>query len=136
MSSVNLDLTEWDALVNRHGDRAEEWLDGVAEEIVGDIVTSFGTGPPGRRYKRGQKWHVASRPGYPPNRDIGTLAASIRWRKSGTLERVIEDGVEYGIELEDGTERAGGARPFVQPVFDEWQGKIADDAAKNLKMEE
>lgn len=135
MSDVRLDLTEWDALVQQHPQRVEDWLDGVAQEIAEDIKLIFGTGPAGRRYKRGDKWHVASRVGYPPNVDTSALQSSIRWQREGPLERRIEDGVEYGIDLEEGTETNGGARPFIQPVFDEWAQKIGEDAARNLRLE-
>jgi len=45
----------------------------------------------------------------------------------------IQDGVEYGLYLEEGTENMG-ARPFIAPVFDQWGrrlfGEMAADVAR------
>lgn len=95
-------------------------LDAAAEGIVTDIKLSFGTGPAGLEYDRGSRGvHVASQPGYPPNVDTSALTNSMHWERAGSREREIMDGVEYGIDLEDGTERIA-PRPFMRPVFDEW----------------
>jgi hypothetical protein len=112
----------------------DQWLRGVAEEMKNDIVLSFGTSPAGRTYQRGRRTHVASQPGFPPNVDLGALRASMHVEPAGKLSYHIADGVEYGIDLEDGRERIA-PRPFVQPVFSDWQKKIAADAKRNLKLE-
>lgn len=105
----------------------DDWLRGIREQIVGDVVVSFGTSPPGIQYGD----HVASQPGFPPNIDIGDLARSIRGRRIKLLHHRIEDGVAHGIKMEDGTEDVE-ARPFIRPVFDEWQKKIEDEAKDGL----
>jgi hypothetical protein len=114
---IEMDLRALDALIAVLPDQIDEWLAGEAEEIVNDIKLSFNTGPAGRSYPRGSKTHVASQAGYPPNVDTGALRASIRMDKVGHLHYEVLDGVEYGIQLEEGTQRYG-ARPFFRPVFD------------------
>lgn len=133
-SSVRIDTTGLDRLIREEPARVNAWLRGVADQMMSDIVLSFNTSPAGVTYQRGSVSHTASQPGYPPNVDIGTLQASMHVEPQGALEFWIADGVEYGIYLEDGTERMQ-ARPFVQPVFDAWSRRIADDAKKNLGLE-
>lgn len=133
-SSVKLDVTGIDKLMREEPQKAERWLDGVADQMLGDIVLSFGTSPAGESYQRGGVTHIASQPGYPPNKDTASLAASMHVEPAGALARNIADGVEHGIFQEDGTEDVR-PRPFVQPVFDDWSKKIGDDAKKNLKLE-
>jgi hypothetical protein len=55
-------------------------------------------------------------------------------RKLGNMTYEIHDGVEYGVHLELGTEKMA-ARPFVNPVFAEWQTKIMDDAKQKLDID-
>lgn len=81
-------------------------LRGIATEMVGDIYVSFGTSP--------------SPVGGPPGVDTGTLRASIEWSPDGDQRIVIHDGTDYGVDLEFGISRMG-ARPFMQPVFYDWQ---------------
>jgi hypothetical protein len=114
--------------------RVDAWLRGVATEMVNDIKLSFNSGPGGRSYKRGARWHVASVAGSPPNSDTGNEKNSIRYFSSGDHQYTITDGWEYGELLELGTSRMA-ARPFFAPVFNAWQVKIEDDAARNLNLE-
>lgn len=134
MSKTQVDVSGLERLIRETPDKAETWLDAVAEDIVTDIVLSFGTSPPGETYQRGSVSHVASQPGYPPNVDIGTLSNSIKQEKTGELERTVSDGVEYGILQEDGTEYIA-PRPFMRPAFDRAASKIEQDAARNLGLE-
>lgn len=131
MANVQLDLSGIKRIKQVSRDRAETWLDGFTEDLVSRIKLSFGTSPPGESYTRGNVTHIASVPGFPPNVDTGTLRASMRWEKTGTLERHIMDGVEYGIYLED-----VHARPFMAPAFAEAQKRIGDDARDNLGLED
>jgi hypothetical protein len=101
--------------------KVNTWLDGFAENMVTEIKLSFGTSP--------------SPPGGPPGVDTGALRASITWENTGPFERTISDGVEYGVELEDGTERNGGPRPFMRPVFDRANQRIEGDARAKLNLE-
>lgn len=105
----------------------DDWLRGIGNQILGDIVKSFGSGPPGRRYGT----HVASQRGHPPNVDTGDLRNSMKLKKIKVLHYEIQDGVEYGIDLEDGKENVE-PRPFIRPRFDEWQKKIEDEAKDGL----
>lgn len=134
---VNLDTSGLDKILQQEPAKAEAWLDGFVEEMVTNIKLSFGTSPPGLTYTRGSVQHVASQPGYPPNVDTGNLRASMRWEKTGKLERTIFDGTEYGIYLEEGAEDAGiEARPFVQPEFADAEKRIGDDARRNLGLDD
>lgn len=126
-ASYTLDTSGMDKIIRETPARADAWLRSVAMRALNDMVLSFGTGGVGRTYQRGKRTHQASAPGGPPNVDLGTLRASLRWRRLRELEYVIEDGVEYGIYLEDGTERMG-ARPWMGPVMREWQNKLEADA--------
>lgn len=139
---VTVDVSGLDRLLKEEPQRVGRWLRGVGEQMVGDIKLSMGTSPPGITYRRGPKnkkgakTHTASKPGYAPNVDIGTLRASIHLEKqSGPYEYHISDGVIYGKYLEFGTARGMAARPFMRPVFDKWQKQIEDDARKNLNLE-
>lgn len=133
---IKIDQRKLQQLIATEPERVDKWLRGVAQQIVGDIKLSFGTSPDGREYKRGTVTHIASQPNYPPNVDTGTLRASIDSRPvaSRKLTYEIHDGVEYGYHLEMGTERME-ARPFVAPVFNDWQRKIMDDAKRNLDID-
>ena len=131
---IKVDTRKMQNIIRNETERADRWLRGVANEILGDIVLSFNTSPPGWSYKRGNKAHVASQLGYPPNVDMGTLRASMGVRRLKQLAYEIHDGVEYGYHLELGTEHIA-PRPFVGPVFDDWQKKIQDDARRNLGID-
>lgn len=132
--NVRIDVSGITRVLREEPGRVADWLDSVAEEMVGDVKESFGTSPPGRTYQRGAKTHVSSQPGYPPNVDTGTLRASIRWDRISPFTREIMDGVEYGIELEDGTERIQ-ARPFMGPVFYDWRRRIESHARQHLRID-
>lgn len=133
-SEVKIDLSGLDGLLRSEPGKLETWLDGVAESIVTDVKLSFGSSPPGESYTRGGITHVASQPGYPPNVDIGTLTNTIHQERTGTLERTVMDGTDYGIHLEDGTEHIE-PRPFMRPAFDRARAHIEQDAASNLGLE-
>lgn len=116
--------------------KVKRWLDGFTEDLVSRIKLSFNTSPPGRVYKRGNRTHVASVAGSPPNIDMGALTNSITWEPTGEMENTINVGVDYGEYLEDGAEDAGiAARPFMGPAFDDAQSRIEDDAARNLGLD-
>lgn len=117
---ITLDTSGIDRILAAEPQRVGRWLSGFAEDVVTDIKLSFGTSP--------------SSPGQPPGVDRGTLRASIHWENTGSFERTIMDGVEYGVYLEDGTERMG-ARPFMGPAFERAQARIESDAQANLNLE-
>lgn len=132
---VVLDIKGLQQLKRTEPEKVARWLDSKAEGLVTDIKLSFNTSPPGRTYTRGGVSHTASQEGYPPNVDIGTLRASMRWEPDGQFTRKIMDGVTYGIHLEDGTERIA-PRPFVQPAFKRLEKTIAADAKSELGLED
>lgn len=123
-----------DDLIREEPKRVDAWLRGVAIQMVGDIKTSFNSGPAGRTYKRGTRYHIASRPYNAPNTDTGALIGSIRHEAAGDLAyRIVAGGVaaEY---LEYGTAKMQ-PRPYMRPVFNAWRDKIEADAAKELDLE-
>lgn len=104
----------------------------AATEMVNDVVMSFNSGPSGRSYPRGKnRVHIASQPGHPPNVDTGTLRASMRWSEGRHFEWFVHDGVEYGIDLEYGTEVIA-PRPFIGPVFWEWKQRKLKTLAERI----
>lgn len=132
---IVLDTKGLQALKRKEPEKVATWLDGKAEGLVTDIKLSFNTSPPGQTYTRGGVSHTASQPGYPPNVDIGTLRLSIRWERDGLFTRKIMDGVNYGIHLEDGTERIA-PRPFMQPAFARLGKTIEQEAKSELGLED
>lgn len=122
MTGVRYDNRKLREIIARTPERADRWLASVASDITDDIKLGFGTGPAGRTYRRRRIVHVASAPGYPPNVDTGRLRASLRSRRVARLHYRIEDGTEYGLALEMGSEaRNLRPRPFVTPVITEWR---------------
>lgn len=91
----------------------------AAADMSADIILSFGTSPGGKKYPRGKRYHIASKPGYPPNVDTGALRASIGWQGVGRLRWMIYAGTEYADILEFGSKKTA-PRPFMTPVFNEW----------------
>lgn len=94
-----------------------------------DIVRSMKNTPRGdKRYRRGKKHHVSSRPGNPPAIDTGNLVGSIRYDVEGMGLR-IGAGINkppYPKYLEKGTSRMA-ARPWLKPAVDRGTpGIIAD----------
>jgi hypothetical protein len=93
----------------------------VTEELVNDIKLLMTKSPAtGRAYRRGGRSHVASSSPNAPRPDMGALLGSIRLRKRGRLSYEIQDGVEYGIMMEIGTEDIE-PRPFMRPAFEEYR---------------
>jgi hypothetical protein len=131
---IRLDTKGLQKLMQSEPEKVEKWLDAEAEHMVSDVKLSMNTSPPGRSYTRGGVTHVASQPGQPPNIDIGTLRASIRWERHGAFTRHIMDGVDYGLKLEDGTESIA-PRPFMRPAFERERATIGQSARDNLGLE-
>ena len=120
-NKIQLDLRGIEKLLKAEPQKGGRWLTAFAESIVTDIKLSFGTSP--------------SSPGNPPGVDTGTLRASIRQENTGSFERTVSDGVEYGVYLEDGTERIK-PRPFFKPAFDRAFRRMEQDAKDNLGLED
>lgn len=131
---IRIDTAGFRRVLAQEPGRVATWLDGVAEQMITEMRLSMGTSPAGRRYERGRgRTHVASQPGYPPNVDTGTLRASLRWVRDGQFKRILTDGVEYGLALEDGVGMK--PRPWMRPVFDKWRREIETDARMRLRIE-
>lgn len=81
--------------------------------VVNNVQRNSGSG---RRYKRGQRTHVASAPGEYPNTDTGALVNSMRFERRGDLHWVWLAGIFYAKLLEFGTSRMA-ARPFARPSW-------------------
>ena len=130
----DFDIEVLNTLIRDYPHTADTWLREVGEQILGDVKLSMLESPAdGATYKRGKgRTHTASSAGSPPRPDMGALINSLRVERVGELHYELRDGVEYGYWLEVGTERMG-ARPFVSPVFADWQGKIADDAMRRIE---
>ena len=109
--TITLDMSGWKTFKATYPTMINRALDGAAEQILGDVVASFGTSPAGNTYGM----HTASQPGYPPNVDSGALRGSMHWQRGNDLERFIRDGVEYGEYLELGVGME--ARPFLAPAM-------------------
>ena len=128
----------------------EELLDTIEEEtnlIRNHIIMSIrnSTTDPTRKYKRGKKWHFASKPGSPPAIDTGNMLASIRTH-SKTGKDVSEmrvgswlnrtKGARYPAMLEEGT-KFMAARPWLEPALDaRWpkmQRRLSDILGQEIK---
>jgi hypothetical protein len=134
---VTVDTRGLEKALREDPQKVERWLHGFTEDLVGRIKLSFNTSPPGRVYRRGKtKTHTASSPGFPPNKDYGSLDGSITWEPTGSMETTVFVGVEHGEYLEDGAEDIGlEARPFMGPAFADAQSRIEADAAENLGLD-
>ena len=107
------DTSGIDDLLTKLPTQKGQFMDALAEVVVGNMKGSFGTSPPGRSYPRGKnRTHVASVQGNPPNVDYGDLTNSLRWERKGSDTREIH-GAEHGLYLEDNTELD---RPFIGPA--------------------
>jgi hypothetical protein len=136
--TVNIDTSVGDQLVAGMPQRIDAGMRAICEEMVSDIKLNFGTSPPGRSYQHGSVTHIASQPGYPPNVDVGNLRAGIWFGKIGPLTYVVADSTGgegedwgYGQILEVGG-RHLAPRPFMRPVFLEYQGGKAAEIMKDF----
>lgn len=102
---------------------ADQAIEAVAREGERYSKTLMNTSPPGRTYQRRSTTHTASRPGFPPNIDTGTLVNSIHVEPAGRMKRLLVDGVEYGVFLEFGATNLA-PRPFFGPTVNWLQGEI------------
>ena len=107
----------------------------AAQGITDDIKQSMGTSPPGITYERynPKRTHTASQPGYPPNVDLGNLRDSMNWFSERKGRTIVHDGVVYGIDLELGNPATNlEPRPFVVPVFEQWQRAKLMELARTM----
>lgn len=140
---VRSDRTKLQQLIRQTPGRADALLRGAATEMVGDIKESFGAGVAfgevGRdsrgRFTKRERTSAPSTPPNPPNVQSGDLRASIRYSRDGKLRFLIHDGVIYGVFHELGTDRLP-ARPFINPVFEEWRARKFGEYARDFGVYE
>ena len=72
--------------------------------------------------------HTSSSPGNPPRPESSALINSLNVQPAGKGQRIIADGVDYGIMLEFGTSKME-ARPFFGPMI----AKLKKDAPQYFK---
>jgi HK97 gp10 family phage protein len=71
----------------------------------------------GVTYTRGSVEHTASKPGFPPNSDTGTLARGIRWEVDSSKNiGFVGTNVKHGSWMEFGT-RDVAPRPWLFPAY-------------------
>lgn len=114
------DTSGIDDLLAKHPQNKGRFMDAMAEQSITLMRLKMDTSPPGETYERGDRVHVASVKGYPPNIDYGDLYNSLRWERRGTDEREIH-GAEHGLHLEDSSELD---RPFISPAFRDLQDDV------------
>lgn len=95
--------------------RADQAIEALAREGERYSKALMNTSSPGKTYTRASGTHTASRPGFPPNIDTGTLVNSIHVEPAGMLRRLLADGTEYGVFLEFGATNLA-PRPFFGPT--------------------
>lgn len=140
---VRSDRRKLQQLIRDVPGNADALLRGAATEMVGDVQESFGAGVTfgavGRdargRFTKRERTSTPSKPGDPPNVQSGDLRGSIRFSRDGTLRYLVHDGVEYGAFLELGTDRMA-ARPFINPVFEEWRQRKFGQFARDFGVYE
>lgn len=120
-SSFKADLRGLQKVIRENPQRASDGLDAAAQQMVNEIQLSF---PP----------ESPAPPGGPPGVDTNHLRPSIRWKPAGKLTRTIEDGVEYGVYQEYGTDRGLEPRPFMTPAFARWEQVLEDFLADYLTV--
>jgi len=96
--------------------RLSEMLIEISQLGVGLIKKDLNIKGRGRKYKRGNKTHIASLPGKPPNIDTGLLINAISGSANGYKEATVSvknlGGLaDYALALEYGTSKMA-ARPY------------------------
>jgi len=108
---------------------ARVWHGGIQKQLKGPRT--------GREYPvpGTRRTYIASAPGEPPARRLGTLAASYRYRvaRDERSRLVGETGTpeEYGLALEKGTENME-PREHVKPAFDENRKAILNELTRRF----
>jgi hypothetical protein len=78
------------------------------------------------------KGHVPSRPGEPPNNNLGDLVRGITHEQTGPTSAVVISQSQAALSLEVGTSRMA-ARPYMGPAGAMEQGAIAKLVAGGVK---
>lgn len=114
---VRLDKTKLDRITRDLPGGADKLIGQITHEIQGDAQQSFGSGPDGQSYTKGNITHVASSPGYPPNTDTGNLinSAFTKQVRRGMWQTGFM--AVYAAMLEFGTPHIA-PRPFLYPAVE------------------
>lgn len=113
---VRLDKVRLEALIGQSPQKAGQALRALALEGERIVKMSFNSSPPGRRYKRGSRIHIASQPNYAPNVDTGKLMNGVHVERRGVMSQAITTGdTEYAAWLEYGTSKMA-PRPYMRPM--------------------
>lgn len=113
----------------------DEAVQRVALELVADIGEHWNTAPGGITYDRDGNPHTASAPGEVPAIDMGALSDSIHATRIQPGTWAVRDGVEYGIDLELGTESVL-PRPWMVPAVERVRSSSIVGAAFREVIEE
>lgn len=113
------DLRGLQKVIRENPDKAAAGMDAAAQQMVNEIKLSF---PPDGPAPAGS----------PPAVDMNHLRPSIRWEPIDKFTRKIEDGVEYGVYQEFGTDRGLEPRPFMTPMFQKWARELEGFLARFL----
>jgi hypothetical protein len=117
--TVRLDLSKLQAIERLTPGRASDLVMELALMTEKDVKESMGSGPPGRSYTRGGKTHVASKPGYPPAVDTGTLSNSYQSQRRGRFAASLSSDQEHALYMEYGAPAANIApRPHLLPAVE------------------
>lgn len=121
----------------REGKRAA--LESGATLLYTATLQELAAGSPGhgRRYKRGRRYHRASKKGAAPARDTGTLQRAIGYVIDDTTATVgIKNTAPYAKFLDPPRgqrEPLIGRRPFLSSAFSKNEQKIRDEMRKELE---
>jgi len=130
MSTVTYDKKVLDKMIRDIPRELDALQDKQAETIVNNIKLSFGTSPPGRTYKRGHTFHVASIPRFPPNVDRGELRSKISWEAPRRGMRRIWSKAGHSEALELGTTKMA-PRPYMVPEMMKAFTRLMDDLKRS-----
>jgi len=119
-------------------DAVDQWLPRALLLIHGDTVKSINNLSSGSksqiRYSPKRKVQV-SRPGKPPNTDLGDLVRSIQWKYNKSKnEGIVGSNLKKAAWLELGTKTIK-PRPFLGPAVKKNKKKIPKGFVSELKSE-
>lgn len=133
-----------DALTDRLSDVPKDMAKEIREAVNQSVLMvkdsalrSVRRHSAGKTYKRGNKTHVASRPGDAPNSDGGNLIENIRVSTAkGNMLKGYSAEVKaitpYAMRLEYGQGKLK-ARPFMRPALEKNKAKIRKLIIKAVK---
>jgi HK97 gp10 family phage protein len=76
--------------------------------------------------------HIPSRPGEPPNNDMGGLVGNIEREHPNPLRALVTSNAAYAVALEFGTSKMA-ARPYMLPAARNKQREVGEVIAKGVR---